>query len=228
MSRAQSNRVARHFETEWREYDRQIRAAIPFYDDALATAVGVLQASRVQPARILDLGIGTGNLASLLLAAFPDAHLTGIDLVQEFLGIVRGRLSAHADRIDLQRIDVADYDFSAGHDLVVSSFLFHHLDNETKQTLYSRVFSCLTPGGTFINLDFVDSASVFYSRVFYELRVDFMRRQGASEEEYAEHRKLDIPVPMEMQLRWLSDLGFIDTECFWKYLNLAIFGGRKP
>ncbi len=46
--------------------------------------------------------------------------------------------------------------------------------------------------------------------------------------QYLEHRKLEIPVPLGTQLEWLSALGFTDVECFWKYLNLAIFGDRKP
>lgn len=36
-----------------------------------------------------------------------------------------------------------------------------------------------------------------------------------------------MPVPMEVQLDWLRELGFSDVECFWKYLNLAIFGGAQ-
>ena len=58
-----------------------------------------------------------------------------------------------------------------------------------------------------------------------------MKAQGVSDDrvaiEYVEHRELEIPVPFDIQLRWLKEAGFTDTECFWKYLNLAMFGGRK-
>jgi hypothetical protein len=37
-----SNDVARHFETEWQNYDQQIRRTIPFYDDALDPFVAVV------------------------------------------------------------------------------------------------------------------------------------------------------------------------------------------
>jgi len=79
----------------------------------------------------------------------------------------------------------------------------------------------------FINADYVDSASPFFSRVFYDLRIRFIRDVGGSEEEYIEHQKLEIPSPMAEQIIWLQEFGFVDVECFWKYLNLAIFGGRK-
>jgi tRNA (cmo5U34)-methyltransferase len=232
MSKAHSDRVASHFQKEWAQYDQQIRISIPFYDQALATLVGVIQRSHPKPARILDLGVGTGGLAHLLLAEFPDAHLTGIDLLENFLEIASKRLSEYDARVSLQHGDLAEFDFSDRYDLIVTSFVFHHLADQLKQTLFSRIFTSLSPGGCFVNADFVDSGSQFYSKVFDDLRVDFMREHGWSDEEirkrYIEHRKLEIPIPMEMQLKWLRGLGFSDVECFWKYLNLAVFGGRKP
>src|SRR5687768_8919235 len=65
--REQSSRVAAHFGREWRDYDDQIRKSIPFYDQALSTLVSVIDATGNRPRRILDLGVGTGNLAYLLL-----------------------------------------------------------------------------------------------------------------------------------------------------------------
>jgi tRNA (cmo5U34)-methyltransferase len=232
VSKVQSGRVADHFEKEWTQYDQQIRISIPFYDQALATLVSVAQRSCLKPARILDLGVGTGSVARLLLAEFPDAHLTGIDIVEDFLQIASRRLSDYDIRVSLRCADIAEFEFSSTYDLVVTSFVFHHLTDELKRTLYSQIFASLSRGGCFVNADFVDSGSQFYSRIFDDLRVDFMRLHGWSDEEirkrYVEHRRLEIPVPMELQLEWLREVGFSDVECFWKYLNLAIFGGRKP
>jgi tRNA (cmo5U34)-methyltransferase len=94
-----------------------------------------------------------------------------------------------------------------------------------------RIYSSLNRGGCIANADFVDSASPAFSRIFDELRVRYMRHSVLSEEridtEYVEHRKLERPTPMETQLEWLRGTGFTDVECFWKYLNLAIFGGLK-
>ena len=225
--REQSSRVADHFTREWRDYDEQIQKSIPFYDQALSVLVSVVEAGGNRPRRILDLGVGTGKLAYLLLTTWPEAHLTGIDLVPDFIDVARNRLSEHAERIVLASTDVADFDFARGYDLVVSSFMFHHLNDELKRTTYHRVLSCLQSEGMFINADYVDSASPFFSRVFYDLRIRFIRDVGGSEEEYIEHQKLEIPSPMAEQIIWLQEFGFVDVECFWKYLNLAIFGGRK-
>lgn len=226
-----SNRVARHFESDWSDYDHQVRTAIPLYDQALQTLADVVSRSRLDPATILDLGIGTGNLAHMLLDIFPNARLTGIDVLQDFLDIAGKKLSGHEDRVSLERVDLSDFDFSQRYDLVVTSFMFHHTPDEAKRTAYARIFSCLTSGGCLMQADFVGSASPFYGEIFDALRISYMKDRNLSEEQirkqYVEHRKLEIPTPMEQQLTWLRDLGFRDVECFWKYLNLAVFGGRK-
>ena len=226
-----SERVACHFAEDWKAYDQQIRQVIPFYDQTLQTMVEVIAATCPEPRLILDLGIGTGNLASLLLCTFPHARLVGVDILEDFIDQARRRLEKYADRTSLIRADVADFAFSEEFDIVVSSFMFHHLNNALKQELFGRIHETLSGGGCFVNLDFVHSGSRFYAHAFDDLRIRSMKAQGVSDDriarEYVEHRKLEIPVPLDEQFRWLEDVGFTDIECFWKYLNLAMFGGRK-
>jgi tRNA (cmo5U34)-methyltransferase len=33
--------------------------------------------------------------------------------------------------------------------------------------------------------------------------------------------------PLGAQLEWLREAGFKSVDCYWKYLELAIFGGVK-
>ena len=231
MPHEHSENVARHFAKDWQAYDQQIRQVIPFYDQALTTMVDVIAVSCPRPRLILDLGIGTGNLASLLLSTFPYARLVGVDILQDFISQAKQRLEQYADRTSLICADVADFNFPADYDIVVSSFMFHHLDNALKRQLFVRIHETLAADGCFINLDFVHSGSRFYAQAFDELRIKAMKALGVSKAriaiEYVQHRKLEIPVPLDRQLRWLEETGFTDTECFWKYLNLAMFGGRK-
>jgi tRNA (cmo5U34)-methyltransferase len=226
-----STDVAHHFGEEWRNYDDQIRRAIPGYDEALELLVAVVARSCAAPRWILDLGVGTGNLAGLLLRAFPDARLTGIDIVPEFLEIAEHRLREFHDRVEFVEADLASYEFPQGLDVVVSAFVLHHTEDVTKRRIYEQVHSSLNVGGFMANADFVDSASPLFSRVFDELRVVYMRQSGLTEErirvEHFEHRKLERPTPMEVQLEWLRSIGFVDVDCVWKYLNLAVFAGVK-
>ena len=38
----------------------------------------------------------------------------------------------------------------------------------------------------------------------------------------------NILAPVEQQCLWLRDIGFADVDVFWKWFELALFGGRKP
>jgi trans-aconitate methyltransferase len=139
------------------ELQQQIRRTIPFYDDALELLVAVVARTDTTPHRILDLGVGTGNLAGLLLGAFPDAHLTGIDILPDFLEIAQHRLARFRDRVQLIEADIAGYDFPAGVDIVVTSFVLHHTEDVTKGRTYERIYSSLNSAGSMANADFVDS-----------------------------------------------------------------------
>jgi hypothetical protein len=33
---------------------------------------------------------------------------------------------------------------------------------------------------------------------------------------------------VEEQCRWLKEIGFVEVDCWFKVLELALFGGRKP
>jgi tRNA (cmo5U34)-methyltransferase len=35
-------------------------------------------------------------------------------------------------------------------------------------------------------------------------------------------------VPVELQCAWLPDCGFEDIDCYFKAVELAIFGGLRP
>jgi len=226
-----SEQVARHFASDWTEYDAQIRQVIPHYDGALSTLRDLVAATCQRTERILEIGTGTGSLSECLLSSFPKAHLTGIEIVPEFVRCAEKKLAKHASRVELVCMDVVDFSMSATYDVVVTSFVFHHLEDAVKRAMYAKVFDSLRQDGLVVNLDFVDSPSPYFGQVFDELRIRAMEAHGVSQEriqrEYIEHRKLEIPVPLPVQLEWLREVGYVDTECFWKYLNLAMFGGRQ-
>jgi tRNA (cmo5U34)-methyltransferase len=134
--------------------------------------------------------------------------------------------------VELIEGDIAVLDLPYGVHVFVTSFVLHHTDDATKRRVYDQMCSGLTNGGVMVNADFVDSPSPHCSSVFDEMRVELMRSAGMTDDDirirYVEHRELERPTPLETQLGWLRDLGLVDVECYWKYLNLAIFGGRKP
>jgi hypothetical protein len=53
---------------------------------------------------------------------------------------------------------------------------------------------------------------------FEEVRTEYVGRPDRAD---------NILAFVEDQCEWLRNIGFRDVDCFWKYFELAIFGGRR-
>ena len=167
---------------------------------------------------ILDLGTGDGRLLALLRIDRPRVKAVALDFSQPMLEMARKRFA------DDPLIRVITHDLNnpiqkLGYfDAVVSSFAIHHLPHERKQSLYVEVFDLLNPGGIFCNLEHVSSPS-------QRMHEKFLYAIGRTvETEDRSNKLLDV----ETQLEWLRHDGFIDVDCYWKWLELALLIGVKP
>ena len=97
---------------------------------------------------VLDIGVGAGGPARVLVKAFGAGHITGLDIEQSVLD--RARYLNVADgleeRIQLQHVAPGKLPFPDGHfDVVFSKDSFIHIADKT--TLFSEVYRVLVPGG---------------------------------------------------------------------------------
>ena len=102
-------------------------------------------------------------------------------------------------------------------DAVVSSFAIHHLDHKRKRSLYEEIYDILTPTGVLCNLEHVASPSV-------ELHIRFLNAIGYTPKIES---KSDKVLSMESQLNWFREIGFVDVDCYWKWLEMALLIGYK-
>lgn len=118
--------VGQHFD-EWApRYDDQIREIVPRYDEIHETLLSLLRLR--PPARLLDLGAGTGYTMRRVLEAFPDVRVTGLDVSDEMLGRARERLAGlSAERYELRSSDIAEPRIDGRYDAILSILAVHHL-----------------------------------------------------------------------------------------------------
>jgi tRNA (cmo5U34)-methyltransferase len=112
------------------EYLERIRARIPGYDELQAEAV---KAVPFPPARVLELGMGTGETTRRLIEAFPDAWVIGLDSSPDM--VFRARQTY--DDVQLARMEDPLPD--GPWDLVISVLSVNDLSDEQKQSLLRRV-----------------------------------------------------------------------------------------
>jgi SAM-dependent methyltransferase len=168
--------------------------------------------------RIVDLGAGDGRLLALLRIDRPGATGVSADLSPTMLEAARARFEGDP------QVEVIEYDLDhplpafQGVDAIVSSFAIHHCTHERKRELYGEIFDALEPGGVFYNLEHVASVSE-------EMHDAFLTALGITREQEDQSNKL---LAVEPQLAWLRELGFVNVDCYWKWRELALFGGVKP
>ena len=168
--------------------------------------------------RILDLGSGDGRLLAMLQADRPRMLGVGLDFSDLMLGAARERFAGD-ERIELVEHDLAEPLPALGRfDAVVSSMAIHHLEHDRKRSLYAEVFERLEPGGTFANFEHVASPSERLHVAFYAAIGEPMEHEDPSD------RLLDV----ETQLAWLREVGFVDVDCYWKWLEMALLIAVRP
>jgi SAM-dependent methyltransferase len=198
----------------------------------------------LQPRRILDIGSGDAILLATLLEAFPDASGVAVDFSALMLEEARKRLSKFGQRATTLEGDLLTpawkNNLTGLFHVIVSGFAIHHLPDERKQTLYREIYDLLTPGGVFLNCEHVASTTPKGEQMFDDAMIAhlYQRRKDKGDDvtpeqvrrEFKERpdRAANILALVEDQCRWLREIGFHDVDCFWKYFELAIFGGIKP
>jgi malonyl-CoA O-methyltransferase len=114
----------------WRLFRRPLRGEFdrlsPVWEsvrgpEALAPLEAVLDLLSAPPARVLDLGTGTGKAARLAAERFPEAEVVGVDLspgmVEQARSLVPSELG---DKVRFQVADASELPFAEGEfDLVI-------------------------------------------------------------------------------------------------------------
>jgi SAM-dependent methyltransferase len=168
--------------------------------------------------RILDLGTGDGRLLALLQAQRPRMLGVGLDFSALMLAAARERFPGDGP-MELVEHDLTEPLPVLGRfDAIVSSMAIHHLEHERKRSLYAEIFDLLEPGGTFANFEHVASPSHRLHVAFYAAIDEPLEHEDPSD------RLLDV----ETQLAWLREIGFVDVDCYWKWLETGLLIGVRP
>jgi len=135
---------------------------LPLYDPLVrllgadAAKRSLLVQAALRPGQaVLDVGCGTGSLATLVKSLNPGVQVTGIDpdpkaLERAMRKAARAGVSIRLDRGFADALPYPDVSF----DRVLSSFVFHHIAPSERVRMLSEARRVLKPGGSLHLLDF--------------------------------------------------------------------------
>lgn len=219
--------VREHLGIELQTYDETIRRFIPGYETMLQVAAHAAVAAG--PARILDLGAGTGALSEALLAADSSCIVELIDVDAGMLEHARARLEPYSNRVRFSELSF--HGPLPRCDSVTASLALHHVQTLTdKRGLYRRVHGALGPDGVFVNADAAVPVDHGPREETYWQWVEHMAAHGIEEMEAVEHlakwAEEDTYFSLAQELAAVEAAGF-DATCIWRQGPLSVVVGRK-
>ncbi len=193
----------------------------------------------------MDLGCGDGMLAAAILEEYPDSNGILVDHSPPMLKAAEKNLEEFGGRIHLREADYGQAEWVqsvqpyAPFELVVSGYSIHHQSDASKHRIYSEIFETLRPRGMFINMEVVASRTARISELWDQIRVDSLyefalrhklnKTRAVVEEECLEspEREANRLSLVDTQCDWLKEIGYVDVDCFFKFFQLAVFGGCR-
>jgi demethylmenaquinone methyltransferase/2-methoxy-6-polyprenyl-1,4-benzoquinol methylase/phosphoethanolamine N-methyltransferase len=156
---------------------RTIRSWARFYDVVSwlmsfgkAPAIRKKMVALAQPAageKVLDVGCGTGTLAIALRAKVgPGGEVVGLDAAPEMIAVARDKAAKRGADIDFRVALIEEIPFPDDcFDLVLSSFMLHHLPEDVRQEGLAEIRRALKPGGRFLVVDMAVHGDSFVGHV---------------------------------------------------------------
>lgn len=228
------------------KYVDEVRAALPLANEQIAMMLRIVGAFCPRPERVLDLGCGNGILGAALLDRFPECSCVFADFSAPMLASAREAQAPFDGRTAFVDVDYGAPEWPAAvaahvpFDAIVSGYSIHHQTDERKRGIYREIFDLLAPGGVFINVEHVASATSALETEWNELLTNAIYEtalaNGKDTTRDAVYRELvdrpdkdaNILAPVEDQCSWLRAIGFENVDCYLKVMELAVFGGQRP
>jgi SAM-dependent methyltransferase len=165
LGRTVNSAVAR-FPWSWRFVRRPVRS---FFDslaagwdervrsdsaDFLAPLVAALDRVQASPARILDIGTGTGAAAFELADRYPAGEVVGIDVSREMIAQAQAKTADPVGRLQFLVADIADFEPEEGFDLITMLNM---------PPFFDAVVALLRPRGYVVNASSYGSRTPFFT-----------------------------------------------------------------
>lgn len=224
-------KVRNHFEGEAKEFDQIILKLIPFYEEMVEALIFSIPFPKGESIKVIDLGCGTGTIASKIQKAFPNSQISCLDIAENMIKMAQIKLG-ESRKTDYHIGDFYSFDFDQKYDVIISSLALHHLaEDEDKKMFYRKIYNALTDQGVFYNADVVLGSNNYLQKLYMTKWKEFMSKKVSWDEienkwikKYTDE---DRPTGLIKQIKWLEEIGFKSIDVVWKYYNYAVYGGYK-
>jgi len=143
------------------------RAATPFVSSLVQRAV-----SESAPARVLDVGCGTGIYTKIVLDSSQTAHVDGVDLAENVIAAAKVELAPYGGRVALHADDIVAWlaRTPGRFDLIMLANNIYYFDPGSREALLRDLGATLNADGELLVITMTAPGSVAASHLDFMLR----------------------------------------------------------
>ena len=221
--------IEKQFNLIAKEYDENRRKFIPCFDDFYEGTTKFIVSNANKPKRIIDLGAGTGLLTYFWYQQCPDSEYVLVDIADEMLNIARKRFNG-IESISYQVMNYIDNLPENAFDTVISALSIHHLEDEDKIKLFSRIYDSLPNGGLFINYDQFCAEHFKMNQWLDSYWENHIANSGLTNKDielWKGRRKLDRECSVEQEAGMLKKCKFDIVKCIYSCQKFSVIVAVK-
>ncbi len=171
---------------------------------------------------VLDLGCGTGLELEYYFKINPTASVTGIDLTESMLNVLKKKFTDK--NLNLVLGSYFDLPFGVGiYDAAVSVESLHHFTKEEKIPLYAKLHKALKEDGYFILTDYF-ALSEEDERTYRDELLRLKKLQGVEDDEFYHY---DTPLTVEHEKEAFIKAGFSSVDVLKNWGNTFTLRANK-
>lgn len=215
-------------------FDNMLQRSIPQYEVMRQAVTSVAQRYQTEGTYFLDLGTSLGESIRPLLEKFQDSNFfLGLEISEPMLEALKTKFEKE---IGCGRLKVLKHDLREGVPqvpacVVLSILTLQFTPIEYRQGIVESVYSTLIPGGAFILVEKVLGSCAAIDKLLVEIYYE-MKMGNNYTQEQIERKKLSlegvlVPVTAKWNEDLLSQAGFKNIDCFWRWMNFAGWIGVK-
>lgn len=253
MKQREKNRF--HSKTMANTYDEMCELLVPAYNFMQGSLIDIIKFENMEEIVLLDLGAGSGILIEKVLKEFPDSTCYYLDYSEDFMKVAKKKLRTYEDRVTYIKSDFSSNWESAINEkpnIITSMSAIHHLSNENKKKLYKKCYDTLQENGWFFNIDEMKTITedAYVKSLYYWIyhgekqknmisadlldsykgfmdKFDDWKKRNVDNIHIPKNEGDDVHESFRVQLDWLNEIGFRETDLFSKHFMWCLIGGKK-